>query len=139
MDRGKAGACAAVSVVAVAVAVTGAGAAASGPGAQSAKPKVRHTTRNLKADPNGNLKFDKKKLSSRKGKVTLVMKDPASSGLAHGIGVRGHGVDKNGKTVAPGKTSRVTVTLNKTGKYTFYCPVDGHEQAGMKGTLTITK
>jgi uncharacterized cupredoxin-like copper-binding protein len=137
MDRRKAGAAAAVSVVAVAIAVTGVGAATAGSGARAAK--VRHTTRNLKADPNGNLKFDKKKLGARKGKVTLVMKDPASSQLQHGIGVRGHGVNKNGKTVAPGKTSRVTVTLNKTGKYTFYCPVDGHEQAGMKGTLTISK
>ena len=130
MDRGKAGACAALSVVAAAVAVTGVGAAAA---------KVRHTTRNLKADPNGALKFDKKKLSARKGKVTLVMKNPGSTGLPHGIAVKGHGIDKDGKTVNPGKTSQVTATLNKTGKYTFYCPVAGHAQAGMKGTLTITK
>jgi uncharacterized cupredoxin-like copper-binding protein len=136
MDRGKAGACATVSVVAAALAVTGVGAAAAGSGAAAAK--VRQTTRNLKADPNGNLNFDKKSLSARKGKVTLVMKDPASSGLQHGIAVSGHGVGKAGKVVNPGKTSRVTATLNKTGKYTFYCPVAGHRQAGMKGTLTIT-
>jgi uncharacterized cupredoxin-like copper-binding protein len=30
----------------------------------------------------------------------------------------------------------VTVDL-KAGKYEFYCPVDGHKQAGMKGTLTV--
>jgi len=30
----------------------------------------------------------------------------------------------------------VTLTL-KPGTYTFYCSVDGHEAAGMKGTLTI--
>jgi uncharacterized cupredoxin-like copper-binding protein len=137
MDRGKAGVYATVSVVVAALAVTGAGVAAAGSGVQSAK--VRHSTRNLKADPNGNLKFNKKNLSAKKGKVTIVMKDPASSGLQHGIGVSGHGVDKDGKVVNPGKTSRVTVTLNKTGKYTFYCPVAGHKQAGMNGTLTITK
>jgi uncharacterized cupredoxin-like copper-binding protein len=25
----------------------------------------------------------------------------------------------------------------KPGKYTFYCSVPGHEQGGMKGTLTV--
>jgi uncharacterized cupredoxin-like copper-binding protein len=25
----------------------------------------------------------------------------------------------------------------KPGTYEFYCPVPGHEQAGMKGTLTV--
>jgi len=31
----------------------------------------------------------------------------------------------------------VTATLKK-GRYEFYCSVPGHEQAGMKGTLTIS-
>ena len=26
----------------------------------------------------------------------------------------------------------------KPGKYEFYCPVDGHKAAGMKGTLTVS-
>jgi uncharacterized cupredoxin-like copper-binding protein len=38
--------------------------------------------------------------------------------------------------VNPGKTSTMTLTL-KAGKYTFYCPVPGHRQLGMKGTLTV--
>jgi uncharacterized cupredoxin-like copper-binding protein len=38
--------------------------------------------------------------------------------------------------VSGGKTSKVTVNL-KPGKYTFYCTVPGHEQAGMKGSLTV--
>jgi uncharacterized cupredoxin-like copper-binding protein len=38
--------------------------------------------------------------------------------------------------VAPGKTSKLTVSV-KPGKYTFYCPEDGHRAAGMKGKLTV--
>jgi uncharacterized cupredoxin-like copper-binding protein len=80
------------------------------------------------------LKFNKSRLTVRHGKVTLVMKNP--SGIEHAIAVEGHGVDKDGKTVGKGGTSRVTVTLKK-GKYEFYCPVDGHKAAGMKGTLVV--
>ena len=38
--------------------------------------------------------------------------------------------------VSGGQTSKVSVDL-KPGKYEFYCSVPGHEQAGMKGTLTV--
>ena len=40
------------------------------------------------------------------------------------------------KTVSGGSDT-LTVKL-KPGTYTFYCPVPGHEQAGMKGTLTVS-
>jgi uncharacterized cupredoxin-like copper-binding protein len=64
------------------------------------------------------------------------MSNPASSSAPHGIAVEGNGIDKDGKTVQGGGTSTVSVTL-KPGKYSFYCPVPGHEKAGMKGTLTV--
>jgi plastocyanin len=81
------------------------------------------------------LKFNKKTLRAEHGKVTITMSNPSST--KHAIGVEGHGIDKDGKTVGKGKTSRVTVTLKK-GTYTFYCPVDGHEDAGMKGKLIVS-
>ena len=92
-------------------------------------------TLKLSADKGGKLKFNKKKLTATHGKVTILMKNP--SGLPHGIAVEGHGVDKDGKTVQQGGTSKLTVTLKK-GTYEFYCPVDGHKAAGMKGTLTVS-
>jgi uncharacterized cupredoxin-like copper-binding protein len=64
------------------------------------------------------------------------MTNPSSSGSPHGIAISGKNVSKKGKIVNPGKTTSVTVTL-KRGKYTFYCPVPGHRQLGMKGTLTV--
>jgi plastocyanin len=91
---------------------------------------------NLKiaADPSGALKFDKSKLSAKAGQVTITMDNPSS--IPHSVAVEGSGVDKNGKTVNQGGVSTVTVDL-KPGTYEFYCPVDGHKQAGMEGTLTV--
>jgi plastocyanin len=94
------------------------------------------TTLKLKADPSGQIKFTKKKLSAGAGSVTIKMSNPSSSGSPHGIAITGHGVKKVGKIVTPGKTSKVTAKL-KAGKYTFYCPVPGHRGLGMKGTLTV--
>ena len=58
------------------------------------------------------------------------------SPVPHAIAIEGNGVDKDGQTVATGGHSTVTVDL-KPGTYSFYCPVPGHEAAGMKGTLTV--
>jgi len=92
---------------------------------------------NLSADPGGQLRFTKTKLTAAKpGRVTLVMFNPSSAGMEHGIAIDGNGVDRDGPIVAAGKTSRVTADLKK-GTYTYYCPVPGHRQAGMTGTLTV--
>jgi uncharacterized cupredoxin-like copper-binding protein len=104
---------------------------AQGPEAGAASGK----TLSLSADKSGKLKFNKSKLSAKHGKITVVMKNP--SGLPHAIAVEGHGVDKDGKTVQKGGASKVTVMLKK-GTYEFYCPVDGHKAAGMKGKLVIS-
>lgn len=87
----------------------------------------------LAADPSA-LKFNTSKLTAKAGTVTLKMSNP--SGIPHAVAVEGNGVDKDGNTVMKGGTSTVTAKL-KPGTYTFYCPVDGHRQAGMKGTLTV--
>ena len=92
------------------------------------------TTDNLRASKT-KLAFNHKTLTAKKGTVTLVMANP--SGFPHAIAVEGHGIDKKGKTVNKGGTSRVTVKLKK-GTYTFYCPVDGHKAAGMKGRLIVS-
>jgi plastocyanin len=81
------------------------------------------------------LAFNTKTIRAKKGSVTLVMANPSS--FPHAIAVKGHGVKGKGKTVNKGGTSRVTVKLKK-GTYTFYCPVAGHEAAGMKGKLVVS-
>lgn len=89
----------------------------------------------LKADASA-LKFDKKTATAKAGAVTMTMVNPSGGQTPHAIAVEGNGVDKDGKVVQPGGTSTVSVKL-KPGKYTFYCPVDGHRKAGMQGTLTV--
>jgi plastocyanin len=81
------------------------------------------------------LKFSTRTLRATHGKVTVRMSNPSS--FRHGIAVEGHGVDRDGRIVAKGGVSTVTVTL-KTGRYEFYCPVKGHKAAGMRGTLIVS-
>jgi uncharacterized cupredoxin-like copper-binding protein len=88
----------------------------------------------IDADPTGQLKFTASSATGTAGKVTLRMKNPSS--VPHDIAVQGAGVNQIGPVVASGGVSTVTATL-KPGGYTFYCSVDGHAAAGMKGTLTI--
>jgi plastocyanin len=88
----------------------------------------------LAADPSGQLKFDKSSLNARAGAVAIAMTN--ASPVAHDVSIEGAGVDEKGKVVKDGGTSTVKAKL-KAGSYTFYCSVDAHRQAGMKGTLTI--
>jgi mono/diheme cytochrome c family protein len=88
----------------------------------------------IDADPSGQLKFLASSASGSAGKVTLHMNNKSS--VPHDIAIRGNGVSATGQVVSNGGTSTVSENL-KPGTYTFYCSVDGHEAAGMKGTLTI--
>ena len=54
------------------------------------------------------------------------------STVPHAVGIEGNGVDVDGKTVEQGGVSTATADL-KPGTYEFYCPVDGHAQAGHEG------
>jgi uncharacterized cupredoxin-like copper-binding protein len=102
----------------------------TGAGVAGAKSKPQERT--LKAGKNASLKFNKSNLTANAGRIELVMKNPRGSGLEHGIAIAG----KKGKLVAPGKTSRVEVTL-KPGTYTYFCPFPGHKAAGMRGRLMV--
>ncbi len=88
----------------------------------------------INADPNGQLKFLASSASAKSGSVTLRMQNMSS--VPHDIAIKGSGVSEIGKIVSNGGVSTVSTTL-KPGSYTFYCSVDGHAAAGMRGTLTV--
>jgi mono/diheme cytochrome c family protein len=111
------------------------GALASAVASVSPKPAVEKAGQlEIDADPTGQLKFLASKASATAGQVTLKMKNPSST--PHDIAVQGNGINQVGKVVASGGVSTVSVSL-KPGTYEFYCSVDGHAAAGMKGTLTV--
>lgn len=91
----------------------------------------------ISATETSGLGFSQRALTARSGTVTISLDNGSGNSLPHGIAIEGNGVDKDGQVVQPGGTSTVTVRL-KPGRYTFYCPVAGHEDQGMKGTLTVS-
>jgi plastocyanin len=87
----------------------------------------------IPADPTGALAYVFGKATASAGKVTFAM--PNQAPIQHDIAIKGP-VNGKGPIVGNGGTSTFTATL-KPGTYTFFCTVPGHEQAGMKGTLTV--
>ena len=88
----------------------------------------------LDAAEDGSLRFERGALRTRASRASIDMRNP--SNIPHAIGVRGEGVDEIGETVGKDGTSSVEVDL-KPGVYELFCPVGGHEQAGMTATLTV--
>ena len=91
-------------------------------------------TLKFSAPADGSLKFDQKDATAKAGKVTVDFTNPSST--PHAVEIEGNGVEEETETVTSGDAPPITVDL-KPGTYEFYCPVPGHKEAGMKGTLTV--
>lgn len=134
-----------IPLVAVAAAVLMAGCGGSTPKRQSSATATATATATARgsgstaktvaigADPGGALKFTKKTLTTKAGKVTFKLSNPSQT--PHALEIEGHGVEKETKVIVGGD-ARLVVQL-KPGTYEFYCPVPGHKAAGMQGTLTV--
>lgn len=90
----------------------------------------------LAAATNGELKFDKTELTGSTGDDTIDFTNDSS--VPHNVTVD----DPSGKEIGATEDitqSKATLKLTglKSGDYTFYCSVPGHEAAGMKGTLAV--
>ena len=87
------------------------------------------------APEDGSLKFDQGgEVDAKAGKVTVTFNNPSS--VPHAVEIEGNGVEQETETVTGGEAPPIEVDL-KPGTYEFYCPVGGHKEAGMKGTLTV--
>jgi plastocyanin len=114
----------------VADAIGKAGGATGGGPSGTAKANAQDVVQ-IPTDPTGQLAYKFKSATAKAGKVTVESKNDSS--VPHDIAIQG---GPAGPVVQGGGTSKITANL-KPGSYTFYCTVPGHEQAGMKGTLTV--
>jgi plastocyanin len=105
----------------------GGGSSSSGGGSSSIK---------LAADPS-QIAYDTDSLSAKAGNVTIDFDNP-NSALGHDVCVQDSSGKKLGcSQVVTGSNTTLDLSNLKAGDYTFYCSVDSHEAAGMKGTLTV--
>jgi mono/diheme cytochrome c family protein len=91
----------------------------------------------IDANPQGQLAYTVRDATAPAGQVTIDSRN--DSAIPHDIAIQ---EGTNGPTLGTGRivdrggVSTVTVTL-RPGRYTFFCTVPGHRQAGMQGTITV--
>jgi len=117
----------------LAAVVLGAGATAyAGDDGAASQAAAKKTTLSLAADPGGAIKYNKKSLRAKPGKVTIRFRN--ASNVPHNVEVEGKGIEKGTKIITD---SRATLNLTlKKGTYEFYCEVGQHRRT-MKGKLTV--
>ena len=91
-------------------------------------------TLDFSAPADGTLKFDQADATAKAGTVTVNFANPSQ--VPHAVEIEGNGVEEETEEVTDGDAAPIEVDL-KPGSYTFYCPVPGHREAGMEGTLTV--
>ncbi len=100
-----------------------------------AKESSGGSTIKFEANPEGELMFTTMSATGKAGEDTIDFKNPSST--PHNVTIE----DSSGKklaeteTIAEGEAS--TKVELEPGKYTFFCSIPGHREAGMEGTLTI--
>src|SRR4051812_24760555 len=68
---------------------------------------------------------------------TYVFKGVNNGSVDHALEVEGNGVEEESEEISPGSSGTLKVTLSKAGTYEIYCPIDGHKDMGMEGTITV--
>jgi plastocyanin len=111
--------------------------AAAPSGANATTP---HTFLTLEASKSA-LAYNTKQLTAKAGLVTITFVNAAP--IEHnvtiskpGLHVAGAGETLGATPTFKGGTMKLTLKL-APGKYTFFCSVPGHRQAGMEGTITV--
>ena len=98
----------------------------------SGKPAAaKNGVLSIAADPGGQLAYVTKVATAPAG--ALDVESPNESSTPHDIVIDGKG---KGQTVSNGGVSKFSASF-AAGKYTYFCSLPGHRQAGMEGTLAV--
>lgn len=85
--------------------------------------------------------YDQMALTAKTGDLTIKLANKAGNARPHTVAIR----DAAGKEirrmdrVASGANGEMKFTLAEAGAYQIFCVLQGHEDKGQKGTLTVTK
>jgi len=101
--------------------------ALAGVGGTAAHASGRATTVRVTAK---DYSFKLSKQTVAPGRITFAISNAGHT--SHDFAIAGH----HSKTISPGQTARLTVTL-KAGRYPYKCTIDSHAQLGMKGILHV--
>jgi uncharacterized cupredoxin-like copper-binding protein len=72
---------------------------------------------------------------AKTGTITITIKNTGA--ITHALAVQTpSGIVKTG-SIAPGSTATLKVDASKAGHYSFFCPIDHHRAAGMRGVLVV--
>lgn len=55
----------------------------------------------------------------------------------HALEIEGPAGEVETGDLAPGESADLTVDLSEPGEYELYCPMEGHREQGMEGTVTV--
>lgn len=89
----------------------------------------------ISADPTGALKFNTAKLNAEAGDITVAFVN--ESATTHDVTFKGSGKALGATDQISKDNAKLVLKDVKPGSYTFFCSIPGHEEAGMKGTLTV--
>jgi mono/diheme cytochrome c family protein len=91
----------------------------------------------IDANPDGQLAYEVSSAAAGAGALQIDSRNASS--VPHDIALQEGTAGRvlgQGRTVSNGGVSTVSVSL-RPGRYTFYCTLPGHREAGMQGTLTV--
>ncbi len=83
-------------------------------------------------------KFDPSTLSEKSGTLVFFLVNDGT--VSHDLVIRDSSGTRMGGSdlISAGDTFVFTINNLAAGTYTYFCDQPGHEQSGMKGTLTVT-
>ena len=122
-----------VLLVTAALLLSACGSEESGDGATTAGASASGETIAISAS---DFAFDPPQIKlDQAGEHTFLLTN--DGGAPHALEIEGAGIEEaTTDTIGPGETAELTVELQE-GEYEMYCPVDGHRDMGMEGTLVV--